>query len=614
MLKNTKAKIRFALTTILLLILCMSFFSGCSKNTNEDTTASDETSSDTTISIYESEDYDTTWNENDSIAVVLKTNAISCESNGVKIDENTITITSAGSYVISGSLENGQIIVDTEDEEIVKLALDGVNISCNTSSPIYIENANKTIIVLPDGSENYLSDGDTYSTNTDGEPDATIFSKSDLTINGTGSLSIDANYDDGIKSKDTLIITGGNISIEAVGSGIVGKDYVAITDSDISILSEGDGIKSTNDIDSSLGFIQIDSGSIDITSKNEGLQAKTNITINGGNITINSGGGSTNSINNSESTWYGKEPGNSQTSNVDSDTSGKGIVAKNNITINEGIIEIDSADDAIHANETIEISGGNITISAGDDGIHADTSIDINNGTINILESYEGIESATITIEDGDIHIVSNDDGINCAGGNDDSSGGGRPGENNINSSGNDYLYINGGYIYVNATGDGLDINGSIAISAGTIIISGPTSSGNGALDYDGLFEMSGGFLLAAGSAGMSQTPDSSSEQYSVSITFNSYLEANTILHIENDSGEDIVTFYAEKPYQNVVLCSVDLMQNVEYSIEYGGSCTGSVTDGLYSGGVYSNGTAVTTFTLSGVITYLGSSGSNQMH
>lgn len=253
--------------------------------------------------------------------------------------------------------------------------------------------------------------------------------------------------------------------------------------------------------------------------------------------------------------------------------------------------------------------GGDISITSGDDGIHADSSILTKGGKINITKSYEGIESAVITVSDGEIHITSSDDGINVAGGNDGSSVNGRPGENNFSSSGNNNLSINGRYIVVNAAGDGLDANGSIYMTNGIVIVSGPTENNNGALDYNRTFEMTGGFLISAGSSGMAQAPSDESTQYSMIMNYPQTQAAGTVVHLEDSKGNTVVTFAPKKNYQSVVISSPELKKDTAYTLFSGGTLSASETDGLYTDGVYKDGAKIVSFTISSSVTWLNETG-----
>jgi hypothetical protein len=572
---------------------------------------------------YDADDVDSSWNSAEASYIMLEDDSITLDGEGATVDGSKITITSAGTYSISGTLDDGQIIVDTVDEEIVRLVLNGAEIACSTSAPIHVINAEKVVITLADSTENYITDGDSYTfeDSESDEPNAAIFSKSDLTINGNGSLTVNANYNNGIQSKDELKITGGNIIVNAANDGIKGRDCIAIKDGDITVDAGGDGMQSNNDEDSDKGFVAIEGGTIDITAGEDGIQAETSLVISSGNITISSGGGSVNSSSNigeegnTWGDWGGRGGGRGMDMGMDSSDSdsssgsAKGLKAGVDVTITGGTINIDSSDDSIHSNDSLTIGGGDITLASGDDGIHSDSTLEINGGDISITKCYEGIESAVITINDGNIHIVASDDGINAAGGVDGSSVNGRPGQNNFNLSLDHYLYINSGYIVIEATGDGLDINGSINMTGGVVIINGPTSNNNGALDYLGAFKISSGYLVAAGSSGMAMAPGTSSTQYSVMLTFSSSQPADTMVHFETEDGEAILTFVPTKEYQSIVLSSPELQNGETYIVYTRGSSTGTVTDGLYSGGTYTAGTQITSFTISSVVTSAGSSG-----
>ena len=364
-----------------------------------------------------------------STLIQLNGNSISVNGSGAIADESVVTINTAGTYQVSGTLKDGQIIVDTTDQENVILILAGVELTSQQSSPIYIANAEKVILTLADGTENTVTDSENYLVlDESGEPNATIFSKDDLTINGEGTLTINANYNNGIASKDDLKITGGTIYVNAVNDGIKGKDSVTIRNGLITIFAGADGIQSTNEEDVEAGVITIEGGTLNINTALDGIQAATNLFITGGEFTIISGGGSANTSENGGGIW-GNRGGMEGNTNKPLD-SAKGLKAGVDLTITAGTFNIDSADDSIHANHSITIDGGKFLMSSGDDGIHADSSLTINNGEITLTQSYEGLESAVITINGGTIHLKASDDGINAGGGADRSSMNGRPGQN----------------------------------------------------------------------------------------------------------------------------------------------------------------------------------------
>ena len=504
------------------------------------------------------------------------------ETKEIELTES-LTITNPGIYILSGKI-TGSITVNTNG--YVKLILNGVEITNNNGPAIMIENSKKTYIELNENSINYLID------NGNSENDGVIYSKDDLIITGTGYLDVTANNQDGIVSKDSLVIDNGNINITSADDGIRGKDSVTILNGNININSSGDGIKTTNEENSSLGYILIENGNIIINSKQDGIQATTDIKILDGTFKIITGNGSKTTSENT--TEWGK------ISNSTDTVSKKAIKAENDIIINGGTFEIDSEDDSIHSNNNIEINSGTYTLQSGDDGIHADSNLTIKNGTINITKSYEGLEASEITIDNGEISVVASDDGINVAGGSDSSSLN-RPGENNFNTNTSYILTINDGNIYINANGDGLDSNGKIIMNGGTVLVDGPTNDGNGALDYETEFIINGGTLVAVGSSGMAEGISSNSTQNGVLINFDESYDENTIINIDG-----IITYSPSKKFSSIVVSTKDIKLNGSYSISIGGESTGTIKNGLYLDGIYSGGTLYQTYTQSSIATTIG--------
>lgn len=588
---------------------------GCSNNTNESSKSA--ASSNTNVSVSDSSDESASADV--KAKITLSNNSISAEGDGVEVVDKTITINSGGTYEVIGTLEDGQIIVDSADEINVYIVFNGVDISCSNSAPIYVKSAKNTIITLADNSENYLSDGSEYlyeELNDDGtvtdEPSACIFSKDDLTINGNGTLNVVGNYNNGIASKDDLKITAGTVNVTAVNNGLKGKDSITIKGGEITVNSTGDGVKSDNTEDTTKGYIIIEGGSLNITSGGDGIQAETTLTISDGDINIVSGGGSSNAATHAESFQMGPwaNPSNTSSSSSSETGSAKALKAGTALTVDGGNITIDSADDSIHTNDTVTINGGKFQIKAGDDGIHADSALVINGGDINITESYEGLEAADITINDGNINLVASDDGLNAAGGNDTSQSAGVFGGDKFSAS-NGTITINGGYIVIDVAGDGVDSNGSITMTNGTVIVNGPENSGNGALDYDTTFDISGGVFVAAGNNGMVQAPSTSSSQASINVSLPSS-SSNSMVSILDASGNTILSFTPSKTYQSVVISTPELVIESNYSVYYGGSNSGSESDGLYTDGSASGGTELINFNLSSSVMTVSSSGATE--
>jgi len=522
---------------------------------------------------------DYVWDASDEIPVELNVDEIIENSDNCSTSGSVLTIYSPGTYRISGSLTDGRIIVNSPDDGVVRLIFAGVNINCQTGSPVYIADADKVVIILEESSQNYLSDTENYVYDVpeSEEPNATIFSKSDLTISGSGSLNIDANFNDAVSCKDGLIVKDAVFDISSVDDGLRGKDYLIIDNPDLTITATGDALKSDNDEDAKRGYVFIKGGKLNLTSGCDAIQAVTDALVSAGEIQITAGGGSGHTVSGTKSS--------------------KGIKSGVMTIVDGGTISINSADDALHSNDYLCVNGGTFSISSADDGIHSDSVAGITGGTIVILKSYEGIESAQITISGGDINLTASDDGINVAGGNDGSGfGGNPPGQTSSTASDEYFFYMHGGYVVVKAAGDGVDVNGSVYMDEGYLIVHGPTENMNGPLDYDATFTITGGTLIAAGSSGMAQAPDESSTQYSIMLKFNSVHQGGTIVDIQTKDGDEVICFEPLKNYQSFVFSSPQLVKGLDLVAYCNGSSTGVNTDGVYSGGTYSGGSQFSSF------------------
>ena len=520
----------------------------------------------------------------------------------IKDSEKTVKITVEGTYVVSG--EHESITVSAPDTAKVRIILKNATVS-NTSGPaIYIEKADKVFITACEGTVNTLSDGTSYTGDfKDTNVDGAIFSKTDLTLNGEGTLNITGNCKCGVVSKDDLIICGLNLTVKSTGCALEGKDCVKIKDAAITVSAGGDGIRSTNTEKSNKGFVYIETGNIDITSGNDGIQAATVLKAANGSIKITAGGGVTDTKQN----FGGRNmPGfGGKTQTTDDEESTKGLKAGSLILIDEGSFEVSSKDDAFHSNGDIEINGGSFTAAAGDDGFHADNNLIINGGSITVSQSYEGLEGQKVTVTGGNIDITASDDGINAAGSSSSSSTGGRPDSSDSNA----LITIGGGYIVVNASGDGIDSNGNIVISDGTLLVSGPADNGNGAFDYGGEATVSGGTVILCGSSGMAQGFSDKSDQASFMYTLDSSASAGSSVALTDEKGNVLASFIPAKQYNNVVISTPSLKNGSSYKLVIGGTVSGADKNGYASSGSVSSAAQTLDIKLAGITTTFGSGG-----
>lgn len=525
--------------------------SGNAGATIENTAAVSAGSFDLTVS---QRDSDASWEKADAEIVFTET-GVTVTGTGASASKTAVTVTAAGTYLLRGACTDGSILIDAPADEKVQLVLDGLTLQSRTGSPLVIAGADKVFLTLAQDSQNSLADAASYVQEAAGSSvDAAVFSKADLTINGSGSLTVTGNYKHGIVSKDDLVITGGAICVTAASTGLDGKDSVRITGGTLDITAQTNGIRSTNTEDASRGFVWISGGVIKIDAQTDGIQAETLLRLDGGTLDIRTGGGSANAPASSGKEdgrfggFFGFFGGSTQTA---SDTpSSKGLKCTAALLITGGTCTLDCTDDAVHAGGDIRVSGGELSIATGDDGIHADSALLISGGTIRILKSYEGLEAADITISGGDIVLTSSDDGLNASG------------------SGTARLTISGGRTVVNAEGDGIDSNGTLTITGGVTLVSGPTSSGNGALDYDSSASVTGGVLIACGSSDMAQNLNSGTQ--GVIMCTVTTQPANTTVALCGTDGRAIVSFSPEKQFSSVVISAPAITADGTYTLVTG--------------------------------------------
>jgi len=611
--------------SLLLSVCMMTMVSGCNdSDTNNNTdknqvtngSSAEESETDIQVTledVSQMESFQVEYADNDEAdysdivkgKISLQNTSVNVEGAGVTVDGTVVTITTAGCYEVSGTLDNGKIIIDAGEKDDVRLVFDGVSITCSDDAAINEVCADKVIITLADGSENTITDGETH---VDEEISAALYCKDSLTINGKGVLTVKGNFNDGITTKDKLKIIDADVFVEAADDGLVGKDLVALKNAVVDVTADGDGIKSSTADDINKGIISVENSIVYVDSLCDALTADNFIKIESGEFSLITGGSSEiDSISANEvNTVMAAQPGDVQTAqrqhpggerpggdmpggmkpgdhdegswghwgeengqNTQNDTpSAKALKATNGIYIMDGQFNIDSSDDAIHANDMVYILGGTFNISSGDDGIHADNRLDISGGTIEITKSYEGLEAVDIYISGGTINLIASDDGMNAAGGNDGSSMNGRPGQNGFGENSDASINISGGDIEVVASGDGIDSNGSIYFTDGKLIVSGPENGGNGILDFGGEFKFDGGTLLASGASGMFQSISSSSSMKVINAAGSNF-PAGTEIAVY-DGEKEIAKYTGQHSFSAIIVVTSELVTGKDYTIKIG--------------------------------------------
>ncbi len=499
------------------------------------------------------QDYDTAG----AVQIQLNSTSASCSSPAVSIDGSDISINQEGTYIFTGTLKDGCVTINAGEQDKVQLVLNGASITSSNTPAIYAVEGDKVFLTAADGTENTIANGGNYI---NAETDATIFARMDLTVNGSGKLTVNAPAGNGITCKDDLAITAGALTINSGNHGLDANDSIRIAGTALSIKAGKDGIHAENNDDDALGFVYISSGTFSIEAEGDGISAGTTMQINDGTFTVKTKGSQSDST--------------------------KGIKAGTDLLLSAGTYAIDTADDAIHAGNGL-INGGTYQITSGDDAIHADESLQITNGSITIQQCYEGLEAHHVTVSGGDINMTCTDDGINAAGGN-DSSGtqggrdpmepgarpgrpegpGGHGGPGGPGAAGDGSVTISGGTLNIISSGDGIDANGTLTITGGKTTVTGPVQGDTATLDYDVSGGINGGTFIGTGGAGMAQT-FSNSQQGVISVSVGNQ-PAGTSITLTDAEGNTIVSHTPSLPFAVVIISTPEMVKGAEYTITIG--------------------------------------------
>lgn len=461
---------------------------------------------------------DETWDAADEVAVSLDGDTASADGDGVTVDGSTVTVTQPGTYRISGTLDDGQVVVDSADDGVVRLVLDGADVTSSTGAAVDVRDADQVSVVLADGSSNRLEDAETYAdTTSDNAANAALYSTADMAISGDGALEVVGNANDGITGKDGLVVAGGTITVTAADDAVRGKDYLVVTGGTMDVDAGGDGLKSDADDDATAGYVALLGGDVTVRAGSDGVQGFTDVAIADGTLTVT-----------------GSEEG----------------IEAATIVQSGGDVDVTSTDDGLNA-----------TVKEAED---ASTTDDTSTGTTDGQAPAEGEMPQGGPPADGEMPEGAPQDG----------GGGGMGVEEGAS------LTITGGTLHVDAEGDGLDSNGVAVVSGGDIVIEGPTNGGNGALDSAGGLEVSGGSLLAVGASGMAESPDADSAQGWVALTADSTLEAGTEVAVVDAGGTTVASMTLTKSAQSVVLSGPEIASGDTYTLTADGEQVGTATAG----------------------------------
>ncbi len=468
----------------------------------------------------------------------------------VSNSSKTVTIKAAGTYVLFGESTDFSVIVKAAETDKVQIVLKGLTLTAPNGPAIRVSTADKVFLTIDEGSVNTLGDDDLYIiTENNNSVDAAIYSASDFTINGSGSLTVNGNFKHGIVSKDDLCITGGNLTVNALKVGVEGKDSVKIGGGTLTVNAGSDGIRSENAKDATRGFVSVEGGTLSVTADGDAIQTENIIRITGGTVSLVTGGGSSAALDDTDSR--------------------KGLKSASDILILGGKLTADCFDDAVHAGGTVTVSGGEATISTANDAIHADLDIEVKNGTVTVAKSYEALEGRYVVISGGTMTLNSDDDAINAVSSDHDTA------KNPVGSA----ILISGGTMRIYSVKDGVDVDGSLAVTGGVTLIFGMSAESR-AFDYNSSAVLTGGSFAAIGGKGFAASFTGAVNQ----ATFTCKLAeqaANKPFSVCGADGGAIVSITAPAAYSEVMLSVAGLQKAETYTVAVGGSVSGADADGF---------------------------------
>ena len=514
-------------------------------------------------------DLDGSYDESKATRIALSDGGTTVTGDGATVSGNTVTITTAGTYLISGTLSEGQIKVEANEADKVQLVLSGATVTSANSAALHVAKADKVFLTLADGSENTLATSGAYAAADDSAIDGAVFSRSDLTVNGGGSLAVSSAEGNGIVCKDGLVLASGTATVTAAKHAIQANDSVRIAGGSYTLHAGTDGIHAKNDEDSKLGYIYVAGGSLDITAESDGFDANYVLRVDGGTITVSAGD--------------------------------DGLHAESDLTINGGDIIVTKSNEGLEG-ARVTIAGGTQDVAASDDGVNA--SGDPNDS-----------DSSSDTDDDSSKNNAPGSDRPGTSGGGQmtggqeppaqDQGGGGdsappqgrqggqgdsappQEGKGGMTAGADEsaYLLITGGTLTVKADGDGLDSNGALEVSGGEVYVSGPTSDGDSAIDYgDGsTATITGGTVVALGSTGMAEGFGNSSTQGSMLVSASG--NTGDTVTLSDSSGKVLCSYVAQKSFACVLVSAPGVEQGKTYTLKVGSNSIDVTLDGI----TYSN-------------------------
>ena len=539
-------------------------------------TAASSSSFSTNVKSGEKLDVDTHYSEQDLSWDTSSETAIDLSNptatDGVTVEDGTLTITKAGTYKLSGEYQ-GQIKVETADSDAVRLVLDNANITNSSGAALNVVNADEVILYSASGTTNTISDGADYTATGEDDPDAVVYSKADLTIAGEGTLKVNGNHEDGIHTSDGLVIASGTLEVNAANTGIKGKDYVDILGGTINVTAQQDGIKSTNDTDEGQGWTRLSNGTVTVNAGDDGFKASRVVEISGGSLTveqsdegieaqyINVSGGDVNVTSADDGMNASLKTSDSESTDSSANTSD----AANQQQNNQQQGSLPGGQQSETSNQQQQGTGqppqGQPPAMSGSsqDGTSQNGTTGTGQQQNNTQNQGNQNMGQPPAMPGGNAQDGTSQNGTTGTG----QQGMGQPPQGGMPGGGGGTfevvdaaINVSGGNITVNAEGDGIDSNGVTTLSGGTLIVNGPSQGGNAALDTNGDLLLNGATVLSGSTADMFEAPSTNSTSGYLKLTNSSGFEQGSTVQVADSSGKVVANYKVTKSNVQLVLVS----------------------------------------------------------
>ena len=441
------------------------------------------------------------------------------------------TIEAAGTYLLRG-WSSGHLVVDAGWDPVV-LVLDGLQLRSRDAAAIEVRSPGPVVVVAAEGSDNSLE--------VQGDHPA-ISSRGRLTVQGTGSLSIDSEGD-GITGRSGVLLTQGSLRVNAAADGVRAGGYLVVDDTTLTVAADGDGLRADGDPGSGSGYVLLRDPFLTVNAGRDGVRSVGDIIVPTGALEIRTAGG--------------------HQSSLEADARATALRAGRHLVVDDGSFDLDAADDGGNAAQAVVVNGGDWRIAAGDDGLHGDQRLVVTGGEVLVTAATEGVEGETIDVAGGRIDVTASDDALNAS-------------EAELPLA-TPSITISAGSLRLDTSGgDGLDSNGDVTMTGGELTILGAPVDNESAIDYDGQFLISGGSLVAAGGAGMAQPPSGGSEQRS--LWFDVAGREGTLVEFVGAQGEVVAGFTGVRRFGTVVVSNPDIEAGREYTVRVDGTDVGTTT------------------------------------